>query len=174
LFFVERKQLTMAEIEIIAYEPALLPAFQQLNKVWIDRYFRVEAEDERELAMAEDLLVNAGGQIFFALEKGAPHTPEHVLGCVGVYVREENFYEVIKLAVADHAQGRGLGRKLMQAALDYIASQGASRAVILSNRSLKPAMALYADMGFVEVDLGYKHLFERADIELVCPLPSGS
>ena len=158
------------DVEIIAYDRALLPAFQHLNKIWIDRYFRVEPEDERELQMAEELLVDAGGQIFFAIEKGAARIPENVLGCVGVYLRKPDFYEIIKLAVSDHAQGRGLGRKLAQTALDFIAAQGASRAVILSNRSLTPAIALYTSMGFVEVELGYKHLFERADIEMICPL----
>lgn len=158
------------DVEIIAYDRALLPAFQRLNKIWIDRFFHLEAEDERELEMAEELLVNAGGQIFFALEKDAPRIPENVLGCVGVYLRKPDFYEIIKLAVADHAQGRGLGRKLAQTAVDFIAAQGASRAVILSNRSLVPAISLYNDMGFIEVELGYKHLFERADIEMVLPL----
>jgi putative acetyltransferase len=157
-------------IEIVPFSPALLPAFEQLNRAWISRYFRIEPEDERELRQAEALIVQSGGQIFFAFERGAPHIAEQVLGCVGVFLREPDFYEIIKLAVADHAQGRGLGRLLMQEALDFIAAQGGSRAVILSNRALKPAMALYAQMGFVEVELGYKHLFERCDIELVCPL----
>lgn len=157
-------------IDIVTYDRALLPAFQSLNKIWIERYFRVEPEDERELEMAEELLVNAGGHVFFALEKDAERTPENVLGCVGVYMREPGFYEIIKLAVADHAQGRGLGRKLTQAAVDFIAAQGADRAVILSSRRLTPAISLYLSMGFVETDLGYKHLFERCDIEMICPL----
>lgn len=161
----------MRPITVIPYDAALLPAFDALNRVWISRYFRVEEEDERELAQAEALIVKSGGQIFFALEEGAEATPENVLGCVGVYLREPDFYEIIKLAVRDDAQGRGVGRKLMQAGMDFIAAEGGSRAVILSNRSLKPAMALYAAMGFTEVELGYKHLFERCDIELICPLP---
>lgn len=161
-----------ATIEIIPYDAALLPAFQSLNRAWISHYFRIEPEDERELANAEAVILSTGGQIFFALEQGAERLPENVLGCVGVYVREADFYEIIKLAVADRAQGRGLGKLLMDAAMGFIAAQpDATRAVILSNRSLGPAMALYAKMGFVEVELGYKHLFERADIELVCPLP---
>lgn len=156
-------------VDIITYDRALLPAFQTLSRAWLERYLRIEPEDERELEMAEELLINDGGQIFFALEKEAARIPENVLGCVGVYRREPGFYEIIKLAVVDHAQGRGLGRRLTQTALDFIAAQGASRAVILSNRSLAPAIALYLSMGFVEADLGYKHLFETADIEMVYP-----
>lgn len=157
-------------IRIISYTPELLPAFQSLNRAWISRYFRIEEEDERELTEAEVVILGSGGEIFFALEEGADIVPENVLGCVGIYVRGEDFYELIKLAVRDDAQGRGVGRKLMQAALDCMRAQGASRAVILSNRKLAPAMALYKAMGFVEVELGYKHLFERCDIEMVCPL----
>lgn len=160
-----------APIDIIPYAPALLPAFQRLNRAWISRYFRIEEEDERELQEAEAVILGSGGQIFFAFERGAAHTPQNVLGCVGVYLREADFYEIIKLAVADAAQGRGLGRTLMQVALDFIAAQpDATRAVILTNSSLGPAMALYRSMGFVEVELGFKHLFERADTELVLPL----
>ncbi|MCH2547672.1 MAG: GNAT family N-acetyltransferase [Alphaproteobacteria bacterium] len=155
---------------ILPYKLELLPAFQKLNRIWIARYFKVEPEDERELAQAQSLLVEAGGQIFFACEDADCHDPDAVLGCVGVYRREEDFYEIIKLAVADNAQGLGLGRKLMQAAIEFIAAQGASRAIILSSRSLSPAMGLYTAMGFYEVDLGYKHLFERCNIELVLPL----
>lgn len=157
-------------VTIIPYTPELLPAFQRLNRIWISRYFRVEAEDERELDEAEALIVATGGQIFFALEAGAELHPDNVLGCIGVFLREPDFYEIIKLAVRDDAQGLGLGRKLMQAGLDFIRDAGADRAIILSNRSLAPAMALYAAMGFTEVELGYKHLFDRCDIELVCPL----
>lgn len=157
-------------VTIIPYTPELLLAFQRLNRIWISRYFRVEAEDERELDEAEALIVATGGQIFFALEEGAELHPDNVLGCIGVFLREPDFYEIIKLAVRDDAQGLGLGRKLMQAGLDFIRDAGADRAIILSNRSLAPAMALYAAMGFTEVELGYKHLFDRCDIELVCPL----
>lgn len=160
----------MRQMKIVPYTPALLPAFQQLNRVWISRYFSIEAEDERELDRAEDVIIAKGGQIFFALEEGAELKPENVLGCVGVYVRAADFYEIIKLAVRDDAQGLGLGRRLTQTAMDYIRDQGADRAVILTNRKLAPAMTLYASMGFVEVDLGYKHLFTRCDTEMVCPL----
>lgn len=162
-------------VQIIPYTPELLPAFQQLNRIWISRYFRIEPEDERELEQAEEVILGSGGQIFFALAEGVATAPENVLGCVGVFVREPDFYEIVKLAVRDDAQGLGLGRKLTQAALDFIHDAGASRAVILSNRGLAPAMRLYASMGFVEVELGYTHLFERCDIELVRPLvePAG-
>lgn len=164
----------MRQMKIVPYIPELLPAFQQLNRVWIARYFSIEPEDERELEQAEEVIVAAGGQIFFALDEDAELVPENVLGCVGVFVREANFHEIIKLAVRDDAQGLGLGRKLTQIALDYIRELGGDRAVILSNRSLAPAMALYASMGFVEVDLGYKHLFDRCDIEMVRPLDSSA
>lgn len=157
-------------MDIVPYDPTLLHAFQRLNRAWISRYFRMEAEDERELEQAEALIIDTGGQIFFAFEHGAEHIADNVLGCVGVFIREPDFYEIIKLAVDDNAQGRGIGRKLMQQALDFIAQSGATRAIILSSRSLSPAMGLYTAMGFSEVELGYKHLFDRCDIELVCPV----
>lgn len=168
------KPKSFPAIRVVPYHPALLPAFQALNRAWISRYFHVEAEDERELEQAEEVVVNAGGQIFFALPQDAPLVPQQVLGCVGIYLRAPDCYEIIKLAVRDDAQGLGIGRRLMQEALDFVAAQGAERAVILSHNSLAPAMALYKAMGFSEAELGYKHLFERCNIELVCPLkPAG-
>lgn len=152
-------------IRIISYTPHLREAFVALNRVWIERYFGMEEEDERELNDVEGVIIAPGGDVLFALPEGAPLVPESVLGCIGIYVRDPGIYEIIKLAVRDDVQGKGLGKRLMQAAMDRIGEMGAQKAIILSNSSLAPAMQLYKVMGFREAELGYKHLFERADIE---------
>lgn len=159
----------MADIEIVTYQPHLRSAFEALNRAWIEQLFRIEDEDIEELVNAEANLIGSGGQIFFAFDKGAEQVAENVLGTIGVYIRGPEFHEIVKLGVRADAKGRGLGRKLVERAIEYIREKGASRAVILTNSRLHTAVKMYRDMGFVEVDLGYKPMFERCDLEFILP-----
>lgn len=56
------------------------------------------------------------------------------------------------LAVAEHAQGRGLGRALVSAAEAWLAGQGAP-AVRLMLRRHNPAGGFYAGLGYAESDV---------------------
>jgi ribosomal protein S18 acetylase RimI-like enzyme len=59
--------------------------------------------------------------------------------------------EVRALAVAPEAQGRGVGRELVQAVLDLGVEWQASRLVLHSQPTMRAAHRLYEQVGFVRV-----------------------
>ena len=59
--------------------------------------------------------------------------------------------EILTLAVAPAARGRGLGRSLLQAAINRARAMGAQSMFLEVGADNPPALALYAGMGFVKV-----------------------
>lgn len=59
--------------------------------------------------------------------------------------------EILTLAVAPRARGRGLGRALVQAMLDAAHEDGATRVLLEVAESNAAARALYAGAGFTEI-----------------------
>jgi ribosomal protein S18 acetylase RimI-like enzyme len=55
------------------------------------------------------------------------------------------------LAVAPHAQGRGIGERLVRACLDRARAAGADRVVISARDFVEAPLRLYARMGFVRM-----------------------
>ena len=67
--------------------------------------------------------------------------PENNLG-------ENNLWEIKNIALAKSARGQGRGKKLLQAALDVLALQGALAVEIGTGNSSLAQLALYQKMGF--------------------------
>jgi ribosomal-protein-alanine N-acetyltransferase len=63
--------------------------------------------------------------------------------------------QVLSVAVAPKAQGRGVGRKLVQAGLDLLRSQGVSRVKLEVRPENAPARRIYSRLGFGEVGVSY-------------------
>ncbi len=152
----------MIEIELFSAEKAA--AFAALNREWIERLFAVEAEDERLFADPGREIVDVGGQIFFAVESGV------VLGTAALIPHGEGAFELAKMAVAPHAQGRGIGRLLMEHAIDYARRQRVDRLMLITNSSLAPALTLYESVGFERLPAIEDRRFTRGDVEMVLRL----
>lgn len=54
-------------MKIVPYSPEYKEEFIEMNKAWISGMFRMEPQDEKELANIEPY-IEKGGQIFFALD----------------------------------------------------------------------------------------------------------
>lgn len=117
-------------------------AFDSLNRAWLVGHNLLEGPDEDQLTDPWTHILNPGGQIFVATEG-----PE-VLGSCAVVPQPDGSLELAKLAVSPSARGQGLGRRLVQACLDFARQQGITRVVLLSNSQLKSAVKLYESMGF--------------------------
>lgn len=117
-------------------------AFRALNLEWVTTYFRVEAKDEITLSDPEGTIISSGGQIFMAEVAGQS------VGCIALLPMPLDCYEVAKMAVSPAAQGRGVGRHLLTAAIEWARRQGAGRLYLESNRRLGPALHLYEAAGF--------------------------
>ena len=149
-------------VRIVAYDPARpehRAAFRDLNLAWIEAHFVVEPRDRHELDDPEHHILDAGGHIRVAESGG------EVLGTCAVLPEGADVFELAKMAVSEHARGRGVGRALGEAAIAWARGRGARRLELLSNTRLAAAIALYRALGFVEVPLPRTE-YARANIKM--------
>lgn len=57
----------MTSITVVRFQPEWAPDFARLNRQWIERYFVLEEPDRRVLEDPQGEILDAGGQVFFAL-----------------------------------------------------------------------------------------------------------
>lgn len=167
-----RTPIVMADskIQLRDFRPGDEAAFRRLNEAWITRFFAIEPSDLAALGAPQTYILDRGGRIFFAEAADEP------VGCCGLLPMGGNEYEVVKMAVSELAQGKGIGRRILQHTIDQAFAMGATRLYLESNRILGPALHLYEALGF-------KHLppervnpspYTRANVfmELFPPEPS--
>ena len=151
---------------IITYESRYKQDFIRLNKQWIETYFRLEQSDLDTFAHIDDSIIGRGGQIFLAVDEadGEYQSVGHIVGCCALKPHPEtDCHELAKMAVAPEAQGKGIGRKLGEALLDYAQSHGVRRIFLEGNTRLEASIALYRKLGFKEIPLK-GNAYERCDI----------
>ncbi len=129
-------------VVIRLYTPGDAQAFHDLNMQWLTAYFHVERKDMATLSDPRGMILIPGGQIFVADWNGK------TVGCVALLAMPNAAYEVAKMAVAPEAQGLGIGRRLLTAAIAWAREQDALRLYLESNSSLAPALHLYESVGF--------------------------
>jgi len=117
-------------------------SFRSLNEEWISHYFRMEPKDEKTFSDPQRAILAPGGKILFATVAG------QCIGCCALLRMAEDEFEVAKMAVTPACQGRGIGRKLLQAAIEAARSSGARRLYLETNHTLTPAIRLYESLGF--------------------------
>lgn len=144
---------------IISYSPDLKEAIKILNLEWLQKYFKVEAKDERVLSDPQGEIIDKGGMIFYAQYNGK------IVGTVSLIKIDETTFELSKMAITDGVQGLGIGNKLMEHCLEVAQQKGIKKLLLYSNRKLLPALYLYKKFGFEEVALE-EGIYERADIKM--------
>lgn len=148
---------------ICDYEPYLpihKERFAALNREWLERYFRVEAQDEISFANPEATVLNKGG-IILMVSAG-----NEIVGTGSLLAMEEATYEIAKMAVTDTWQGRGIGETLLLALIRRAKEKNAKKLFIISNTSLERAIRLYRRHGFSN-SLENRHAhYERGNITL--------
>lgn len=80
--------------------------------------------------------------------------------------------EILTLAVAPPARGRGLGRALLQAVISRAAEQGASSLFLEVGADNPAALALYAGLGFTRVGMRKAYYNGGDALVLRLPLPA--
>ena len=109
-----------------------------------------------------DEIVEQGGQTFLAITDNG-----EVVGCCALkHHKEKQSYELAKMAVSPHHQGKHIGHQLGEAAIEYAKKQGINSIYLEGNTRLKASIALYRSLGFVEIPL-QGNAYERCDI-LMC------
>jgi GNAT superfamily N-acetyltransferase len=139
-----RKRLPPAML-VRNFQPGDEEAFRVLNEAWIERYFRLEERDRQTLNDPYSSVLAPGGQIFMAIRNGA------AVGCCALHALGDGNWEIAKMAVAETERGRGVGRRLLEYAIDYAKARSSRRLYIETNSLLRNAIHLYESVGFRHV-----------------------
>jgi len=149
-------------MKIEVFRPEHAPAFDTLNRAWLINNGLLEAADEPHLTDPDHSIIAAGGQIFVAVENRV------VIGtCAIVPHGGPTEFEMVKLAVTPSAQGRGIGRDLVDACLTFARQRGAQRITLLSSSKLGPALKLYERAGFKYASPPATNPYATADVYMV-------
>ena len=149
-----------AAVEIVPFEDRYAGDFKRLNLEWLDRYFRVEPPDEEVLSHPHEIL-GGGGAIFLARHRG------DIVGTCALLNAGEGRFELAKMSVTAGRQGLGIGRRLLQAALERYRALGGCELFLESNSRLTAALTLYESAGFVHMPRPAESHYERADVYMV-------
>lgn len=154
-----RRQRERAAVEIIDYAAQYGADFKRLNIEWLERYFYVEALDDKVLSDPQRSILDDGGQIFLARLDGK------IVGTCALIHAGDGSIELSKMAVTPECQGLGIARRLIERAFDAFEASGAQLLFLESNSKLAPAIRLYESSGFTHVarPAGDAH-YQRADV----------
>lgn len=155
-----------AEPEIVAYAPVLREHFYRLNAQWLEQYFRIEEIDRAMLADPERHVLAPGGAIFFARLDG------DVVGTCALLRASPGMYELGKMAVDAACRGRGVGSRLLDAAIAEFKRRSGRVLFLESSSRLEAALRMYERAGFVrQPEPRADSHYARADVHMIY-LPS--
>lgn len=123
------------------YEP--LPGFGLKFEAYVAR------------TIAEYILDNdARGRVWLAEQD------DRLVGCTAIALRDGDAAQLRWVLVDTAARGVGLGRQLVQAALDFSRESGRSSVFLESTDGLPESQALYDDLGFETVSSNDEELWD--------------
>ncbi len=150
--------MTHPDVKIVSYKPEHQPAFESLNRAWIEKYFWIEPIDVEVLQHPEQKILEAGGEILLAV------VGNQSVGVVALKRVDETIFEFTKIAVDETHQGKKIGEGLAIAAITQAREKNAAKIILYSNTKLEAAINLYRKLGFVEVVLDGP--YKRSDIKM--------
>ncbi len=128
-------------VEIIPFASHHRSAFKALNIAWLTKYFVVEPIDE-EILSAPDNILQSGGHIFMARHG------DNIVGTCSLLNAGNRQFELSKMAVDEQFQGMGIGRQLLEAAVQRYRDYPDHELFLETNSLLQPAINLYESVGF--------------------------
>jgi putative acetyltransferase len=162
--------MSSQHVSVTPFVPQDADAFVQLNLAWLVGHGLLEPADEKQLYNPQLHVFDHGGEIFMA------RAGEARIGCCAAIPRGDGSMEIAKLAVDRSARGRGVGRRLVEAALDWGQRRHYTRAVLTSNHKLRTALRLYESIGFRHLplppDVPYATVDVYMELDLTTWFPS--
>lgn len=155
----KRRDREASGVEIEDYQPKYRKAFAELNREWIEKYFKIEQPDIEALENPKHYILDKGGHILVATSGG------RAVGVCGLIPMKDGVYELAKMAVAPQERGKNVGWKLGRAAIEKARELKAKSIFLESNTILKPAIKLYEKLGFKEIK-GRPSPYERCNIQM--------
>jgi putative acetyltransferase len=146
------------DAEIVPLRTEHAAAFATLNRAWLDAYALYEPADEPQLTDPEGAIGERGGTVLVALRGDV------VVGTAALAPHGPHELELVKLSVAEHARGSGLGRRLVEACIARAREAGARRLLLVSSSRLASALRLYESLGFAHRPLPAWVPYATADV----------
>jgi len=144
-------------IEIIEFEAQYAGDFKKLNLEWLDKYNLREEADMRVLNDPIGTMVNQGGFIFLA------RIGKEIVGTAGILREHGNVYELVKMAVDNKHQGKGISKLLLERCLHKAKELKVEKLILFSNHQLERALKLYLQYGFRQIPV-VNSPFHTADV----------
>ena len=154
------RAVTSPEIEIIPFDIRYASDFKQLNLEWLHRYFTVEPIDEEVLSHPEHI-ISDGGMLLLAKLEGK------IIGTCALLHEGHGRFELSKTAVTTSEQGKGVGRKLVVAAIAEFKKIGGLELYLETNSILQTAITLYESVGFVHAQRPSPSPYARANVYMI-------
>lgn len=154
----------MSDIIVRPFAPSDAAAFDALNRRWIEKYFALEAKDIEQIEHPQATIIDKGGQVLIAKQAGK------AVGCVALIKESNGSFELAKMAVDPAAQGGGIGRLLIEAAVAWVREQSATKLWLETNDILETALALYRKTGFRDAEWDYDSPYTRCNTVMDYPL----
>lgn len=152
-----------AEYSLEPYHVKYTQAFYDLNAAWLREFFTIEPIDEQVLSNPEDYILAKGGELFFAVSDNKP------IGVVAMKSDGDGTYELTKLAVDPVMRGSGIGSALCLKVVERFEARGGKLLYLDTSSSLKNAIRLYKELGFIEKEKPVKSMYARADYYMEWP-----
>lgn len=149
----------MTGIEIVDYEPAHQPYFEQFNRAWIEEFFTMEPLDEYVLRNPEEAILAKGGAILMAKYEG------EVAGTVGLRKLSDSVFEFTKMAVDEKFRRRGIAEAISYASFEKARQLGAEKVILYSNTKNAAAIKLYEKLGFRHLQ-PEQGVYQRANVKM--------
>jgi GNAT superfamily N-acetyltransferase len=108
---------------------------------------------------------NASGQIWLAERDG------HLVGCTAIALREDGRGQLRWVVVDPSERGRGLGKQLVNDALQYCREQGCGSVFLETTDGLKESQTLYEQLGFAVTSESVADLWDGPRPLIVMELP---
>jgi len=74
------------------------------------------------------------------------------------------------MAVLPSRQGEGLGKRLLEHCIDFARERGGKQIVLTTNDILKPALAVYHRLGFVDLPVNPDERYARGNLAMTLDL----
>lgn len=131
-------------LSIINYTSVHKHHFIDLNLAWLNEHFEVEPHDEKLLFNPDEEIIDKGGHILMGSYNN------EVIATIALLKVSSTLCELTKMAVAEKYRGRGIGRRLLSAAIEEAKNRGFQNITLLTSPKLERAVNLYKSFGFKE------------------------
>jgi len=148
-------------LQILPFDKAYSQRFYDLNIEWLKTFFYVEPFDEEVLSQPKTYIINKGGHIFFA------KLENEIVGTVALMpLKDEDGFELTKMAVSPNHRGHKIGQQLMQHCIHFAKANKFKRLLLYSNTILENAIYIYKKYGFIEIPVEPNSPYKRSNIKM--------